>query len=178
MPGMKRLIASDEQGRGLLGVERGTQPNERLLGPVLRRAFGADPKVHALGCNEHPIGVLEASRIDAVDPDREGVAEGGAGLRGWTDEIRDDRAARLDHPVAYPSHAARVLDPVRMNEAQVARKVRAHRVGIEPTALSSGASAFFRPVSPRSASQAVRLASHAVDSSHTNTALTAPSQKK
>src|SRR3954452_15102327 len=113
MPGMKRLVASDEQGRRLLRVERWAQLSERLLGPVLRRTFGADPKVDALGSNEHPIGVLEAPGIDAIDPDREGVAEGGASLRGRTEETRDARPARLDHPVAHPSHAARVLDPVR-----------------------------------------------------------------
>src|SRR6476620_3738642 len=123
MPGMKRLIASDEQGRRLLRVERWAQLSERLLGPVLRRTFGADPQVDALGSDEHPIGVLEAPRIDAIEPDREGVAEGGPGLRGRTDEIRDDRAARLDHPVAHPSHAARLLAPVRIGETKVARQV-------------------------------------------------------
>src|SRR6185295_6545 len=41
MPGMKRLVASDEQGRRLLRVERWAQLSERLLGPVLRRTFGA-----------------------------------------------------------------------------------------------------------------------------------------
>jgi hypothetical protein len=128
---VKRLIASDEQGGGLLRIERRPQPRERLLGPVLRRALGRDPKVHALGSNEHPIGVLEAPRFDAVDPDREGVAESGARLFGRTDEIRDHGAAGLHHAVAHPSHAARVLDPVRMAEAEIAREIRAHRIGIE-----------------------------------------------
>jgi hypothetical protein len=128
---MKRLAASAEQGRRLLRIERRAQPSKRLFGPVLRRALRADAKIEALGWNEHAIGVLEAAGADAVQPNRERVAKGGARLLGWADEIGDHGATRLGDPVAYPSHAARVLDAIGVAEAEIARDVRAHCVGVE-----------------------------------------------
>jgi hypothetical protein len=131
VPGMKRLITAEEHGRGLLRVERRAQLGQGLLGPVLRRAFGTDAKVIMRGRNEKAIGVLEATSADAIDPNREGGAEGGASLRGRADEIGDHRAACLHHPITHPSHAARMLDAIGVAKAEIAREVLAHRVGIE-----------------------------------------------
>jgi D-serine deaminase-like pyridoxal phosphate-dependent protein len=128
---MKRLIASEEERRRLLRIECRTQPSQRLFGPVLRRAFGADAKVDAFGRDEHPVGVLEAAGRDTIEPDREGVAESGARLLGRADEIRDDRAARLDDPIAHPAHASRMLDPVGSAEAEITGKIRTHGVSVE-----------------------------------------------
>jgi len=43
----------------------------------------------------------------------------------------DHGAARLDHPVTHPSHAACVLDAIRMGKAEIAREICAHCVGVE-----------------------------------------------
>src|SRR5215510_8111502 len=128
---MKRLAASAEQGLRLPRIERRAQPGKRLFGPVLRRALRADAKIEALGWNEHAIGVLEAAGADAVEPNRERVAKGGACLNGWADEIGDNGAPCFGDPLAYPSHAARVLDAIGVAEAEIARDVRAHCVGVE-----------------------------------------------
>jgi predicted NAD/FAD-binding protein len=82
-------------------------------------------------CDEHPVGVLEPSGIDAVDPDHKGLAEGGARLRRWADEVRDHGAAGFDNAIAHPAHAARMLDTILMAEAEVARQIGANRVGVE-----------------------------------------------
>jgi hypothetical protein len=49
--------------------------------------------------------------------------------------------AALDHAVARPAHAARLLNPVLPGEAEVAVDVLTHLVVVEQTALSIGASA-------------------------------------
>src|SRR3981081_3326440 len=49
---------------------------------------------------------------------------------GRTDKVGDDSAAGLDHAVAHPSHAAGMLDAVRVSEAEIAREIRALSVGI------------------------------------------------
>src|SRR5262249_50015566 len=128
---MKRLAASAEQGLRLLRIERRVPPGKRLFGPVLRRALRADAKIEALGWNEHAIGVLEAAGADAVEPNRERVAKGGARLLGWADEIGDHGAPCLGDPVAYPSHAAPVLNAIGVAEAENAPDVRAHCGGVE-----------------------------------------------
>jgi hypothetical protein len=102
-----------------------------MLRPILRRAFGGDPNVEVLGCNKHSIGIFETARGDTVDPNREGIPESGASLSCWADEVGDNRAACLDHPVAHPSHPACMLDPVDVAEPEIARDVRAHLVGVE-----------------------------------------------
>src|SRR5207253_8429319 len=68
---------------------------------------------------------------DTVDPNREGIPKGGASLNCWADEVGDNRAARLDHPIAHPSHAACMLDTVGVAETEIARDVRAHLVSVE-----------------------------------------------
>src|SRR5437899_12840471 len=117
---MKRLVASEKQSRRLLRIERRAQPGERLFGPVLRRPLGADAKVEAFGCDKHAVGVLETATADAVEPDRERIAKGGARLFGRADEIGDHRTSRLGDPITDPSHAARMLDTIVMAEAEIA----------------------------------------------------------
>src|SRR5262249_13172149 len=97
-----------------------TQPRERLFGPVLRGPFGTDAEIKAFGRDEHAVGVLETAHADAVEPDRERIAESGARLLGRADEIGDHRTSRLRDPVTDPSHAARVLDAVVVAEAEIA----------------------------------------------------------
>ena len=128
---MERLVAADEQRRRLLRIEGRPQPRQRLLGPELRRAFGADAQVELFRGDEHPVGVFEPPRRDAVDPDREGLAESRARLRRRADEVGDHGTAGLDHAVAHPAHAAGVLDAVLVGEAEIAREIGAHRVGVE-----------------------------------------------
>ena len=97
----------------------------------LRRAFRLDTEIEMLRRDEHPVGVLESAHIDAIDPDGEGFAECRARVSGRADEIRDDRAAGFNNPIAHPAHAARVFDPVFMAKAEIAREIGAHGVGIE-----------------------------------------------
>src|SRR5260221_68931 len=68
---MKSLVTAEQQGRRPLQIEWRTPSHESLLTPVLRRYCGANPKLEALGRNEHPIGVYKAAWGDAIEPDRE-----------------------------------------------------------------------------------------------------------
>jgi len=115
----------------LRAVERGAQAGKRLLGPVSRRALGADAKIEARGRNEHAIGVLEAATADAVEPNRKCRAKSGARLLCWADEIGDDSAPSLHDSVAQPPHPPRLLDSIGMAEAEIARDIRTHCVSIE-----------------------------------------------
>ncbi len=131
---VKRLVAPDEEGGRRLGIEQRPHPLRHLLGPILRRAFGGDPHVVRVGRGEHLIGVLEASAFDAVDPDDEGLAaghEGCARRSGRADEIGDGVAADVDHLIAQPTHAAGVLQPIRLGETQVLVDVGANFVGVQ-----------------------------------------------
>jgi hypothetical protein len=58
--------------------------------------------------------------LHPVKPDREGLTERGAGFPRGADEIRDHGAAGFDDAIAHPPHAARVLDAVRVAEAEIA----------------------------------------------------------
>ncbi len=131
MAAMKRLIAADEQCRRFLWVECRTKLCQSLLSPIFRRAVSVDNQIGALGRDKHLVGILEPAGGDTVDPDGERVAESRAGLNRRADKICDDGSAGLDDPIAHPAHAARVLDPVLMTEAQIARKIGAHGIGIE-----------------------------------------------
>jgi len=131
MTGMERLVASDEQRGRLLRVERRAKQRQRTFGPEFRRAVGGDVQTDVVGCDEHPVGVFEPASFDAVDPDHKGLAEGGARLRRRADEIGDHGAAGLDHPVAHPTHAARMLHPILVAEAEIAGEIGANRVGVE-----------------------------------------------
>src|SRR5262245_6701236 len=97
-PASARRTAADSSRRSR------TQQGERLLRPILRGAVGADAKVIMRGRGEHLVGVLEASRLDAVEPDGEGLAEGGPGLLGRTDEIGDRGGAWHGGGVAARFH--------------------------------------------------------------------------
>jgi hypothetical protein len=81
--------------------------------------------------DEHPVGVFETARFDAIDPNSKSLPERSARIRGRANEIRNHGAARFDHPVAHPAHAARVLDAIHLAEAEVGREIGAHGVGIE-----------------------------------------------
>jgi hypothetical protein len=128
MAAMERLVAADEQRRRLLRIESRSQQRQRLLGPILRRAFGADAQIVFVRRNEHPVGVGETPGIDAVEPDDKRIAEYGAGLLGRADEIGDHGAAGLDDAVAHPAHAAGMLDAVfvRADAAVVVALLRAN----------------------------------------------------
>ena len=88
--------------------------------------------------DKHPVGVLESACIDTIEPDGEGFAECRARFSGRADEIRDDRAASFNNPIAHPAHAARVLDTIFMAKAEIARKIGAHGVGIEHHRVEQG----------------------------------------
>src|SRR5262245_1752753 len=131
MPGMKRLIAPEEQSRRLLWIERRTEPSQHPLGPVLRRAFGGHANIKALRRNKHPVCIFEATGTDPVDPNCKRLTEGGACFFGRADEIGDHRAVCLDDAVANPAHSPRVLDAIPMAKAQIARDVATNCVGVE-----------------------------------------------
>jgi hypothetical protein len=40
-------------------------------------------------------------------------------------------AARLHNSVAHPAHAARVLDAIHVTEAEIAREIGSHGIGVE-----------------------------------------------
>ena len=61
--------------------------------------------------NKHPVGVLERTVRDAIDPDGIGVAS--APFRSWKDKIGNNGAAGCDNLVTHPAHAARMLDTDR-----------------------------------------------------------------
>ena len=95
------------------------------------RAVRRDAKVKAIGSHEHPIGVFEAAFFDPIEPDDKGLSESRARLGGRADEIGDHRPAGLNHAIAHPAHAPRVLDTVLVAETEVARQVGAHGVSVE-----------------------------------------------
>lgn len=132
VPVVERLIAADEQRRWLFGVEDRPEELHRFLGPVLWSSVCVDTKIETVGGNEHAIGILERSCLDPIKPDYESLAAAQKGLtrlRRRTDEIGDREAAHLDHLIAEPAHAVRVLDPVRLREAEVFVDVGTHVVG-------------------------------------------------
>jgi len=141
---LARLIAPEEQSRRLLWVERRTEPSQRLLGPVLWRAFGANANIEAFGRNKHPVGIFEGTRDDTVDPNREGFAECGTRLLGRADEIGDHGTTRSHiHPMrrACSMRSAWVKPRSRERFARTAS-------ALNTTALRSGASAVASVVLP------------------------------
>jgi hypothetical protein len=80
---------------------------------------------------EHGIGIREATGVDAIEPNDEGVAEGSTSFIRGANEIGDGVGPAVDHAVAEPSHPSRVLDAIRVAETQVLVDVRAYVVGIE-----------------------------------------------
>ena len=149
MTAMERLIAADEERRRLLRIERRPQQRQRLFGPILRRAFRPDAQIELLRCDKHPVGVLEAAGIDAVEPDGEGLAEGRARVCG----VGQMKSAITVPPASTTrSH----IQPMRRacstrsswlkprSRERLARTASA----LNTTALSSGASALASVVLP------------------------------
>src|SRR5438067_13402998 len=123
MPGVKRLVAPEKQRRPFLWIECRTQPGQRLFGPVLRGALMRHPQIEALERDEHAVRVLEATGIDAVEPDGKSFTEGGARLLGRANEVGDRIAARLHDAAAHPAHPPRMLDAILVAESQIAGNV-------------------------------------------------------
>jgi hypothetical protein len=157
MTAMERLVAADEQRRRLLRIEGRAQQRQRPLGPILRRAVRADAQIEFFRRNEHPVGVGEAPGIDAVEPDRERIAEHRTGLLRWADEIRNNSAAGFNHAVAHPAHAAGMLDAIFVREAEVAGQIGAHRIGIEGHRVDERASALASVVLPAPGNPMIRI---------------------
>ena len=69
--------------------------------------------------------------LDAIEPNRKCLAERGTGLFRRANEIRDHGAAGFNNAVAHPAHAAGMLNAILVAEAEIAREIGAHCVGIE-----------------------------------------------
>jgi hypothetical protein len=88
-------------------------------------------QIEMLGRDKHPVSVLELACIDTIEPDGEGFAECRARFSGRADEIRDDRAASFNNPIAHPAHTACMFDTVLMAEPEIARQIGTHGVRVE-----------------------------------------------
>src|SRR5580704_15991888 len=131
MSAVEWLIAADKQGRRLLWIEWRPQRRQSLFRPILRSSLCLDLHIEALRRNKQLVGVFESPRCDAVDPDSKGWTKRSARLLCRTDKVRDCGSASLNDAVAHPAHAAGMFDAVGGTKAKVARKIGAHRVGIE-----------------------------------------------
>ena len=128
---VERLVSAEKQGRRLLRVELGQELVANLLGPVDGRAVRRHAHIVARRRLEHGIGIREATGVDAIEPDDEGVAEGRSGVVRGTNKIGDGVGATVDHAVAEPSHPPRMLDAIGVAKTQVLVDVRAHVIGVE-----------------------------------------------
>jgi hypothetical protein len=98
-------------------------------------------------------------------------------------EPSDQKAPRVKEAPCLRSSAGKRRRATRFTSAGTMRTATRNRTtttskGVMAKMISSGARAFLSPTMPMSCSHCVRLASQAVDSSQTNTPLTALSQKK
>jgi len=138
MPLVKRLIATDEQGRRPLRIKRGPQARYRSFGPIFWRPFGTDSEIKPHGWNKHAIGIIESASINAIDPDRKRLTKRCPRFIGRTNKIGNRRTPGLHNPITHPSHPPRVLDAMPVTESEIRRQIGAHRVGIEYNRAEQG----------------------------------------
>ena len=69
--------------------------------------------------------------LSAIDPNHEGFAKRAPCLLGRTDEIGNRVGAGINHAIAQPAHASRMLDAILAREAEVFADIGTYRIGIE-----------------------------------------------
>src|SRR5262249_39418770 len=134
---MERLVTAEKQRRWSLWVERWQEPGANLLRPEIWRSLRSHAQIVVRRRLEHRVGVGKPALFDAVGPDNESIAERRPCCLGRTDEVGDRVGPGLDHAVAQPPHAPRMLDPILMREAEILAEVGAHGVGIKVDAVEA-----------------------------------------
>jgi hypothetical protein len=84
--------------------------------------------------NEHSVCVFEASAGNPINPNDErsvSPAKRGARLLGRTNEVTNCKTSGFGNLIAQPAHAARVLDPVRLREAEIGIDFSTNFIGVE-----------------------------------------------
>ena len=82
-----------------------TDVQKHIRRPGLRwmAALRLNAQIKSFWRNKHPVSILEATRLNAIEPDRESLTERCARLRCGADEVRNHGAAGFDDTVAHPA---------------------------------------------------------------------------